>query len=371
MGKKDNDMNEIDFISMNRKRYAEIIGCIKELTSRMFFYLNLSDDIANTLLVKLMKSSAFTDPSELSPDFIKSAFPKAVEDVFNYYQKVSFQYCLTKTHDHHLSEDTSQEAIRQLLSSKHHINDVHSWLRQVTHNLLCKHYEFRAKEKDLYNTLCMETTFFHNVMASGYSIDIEGLNPRIKKEILASQEYHDYEAMLSFDSIKDYASSKNVSEKVAQKRKERAIRNLRSKILLAMGWQASREILNYNQYNAILKFIRELLAISRGDMDVKQRSKLYPKLVQVMNGIESIDDWGITMVGNRRFRLHIFHLSQSKQPIIATFFIVLNERNHVSVENCKKNEIIGAHPIPANIQIPKEMGKALWPYEKIISLLNI
>ncbi len=363
-------MKEIDYISLNKKRYDDIIGFISELTSQRFCYLNLSDDIANTILVRLMKSSAFVDPTGIPADFIKSAFPKAVEEVFNYYQKVSFQYCLTKTHEHHLSEDTSQEAVRQLLSSKHHINDVYSWLRQVTHNLLCKHYEFRAKEKELYNLLCMENSFLQNVMASGNDIDIHGLNPIEKREILSSREYQDYHEMLSFDSIKDYASSLNVSEKVAQKRKERAIRNLRSKILLAMGWEASREILSFNQYNAILKFIRELLRIGRRDMDVKKISKYYPKLAQVMNGIERIDDWGITMVDNRRFRLHVFHLSKGKQPIIATFFIVLNPRNHVSVEHCKKNEIIGAHPIPANIQIPKEMGKALWSYEKIISLLN-
>jgi len=363
-------MKEIDYISLNKKRYDDIIGFIKELTSQRFCYLNLSDDIANTILVRLMKSSVFVDTTGIPANFIKSAFPKAVEDVFNYYQRVSFQYCLTKTHDHSLSEDTSQEAIRQLLSSKHHINDVYSWLRQVTHNLLCKHYEFRAKESELYKLLCMETTFFQNVMASGSTIDIEGLNPIKMEEILSSREYQDYYAMLSFDSIKDYASSLNVSVKVAQKRKERAIRNLRSKILLAIGWEASHEILSFNQYNAIQRFIRELLRMGRSDKDIKQRNKLYPKLAQVINDIDRIDDWGITMAGNRRFRLHVFHLSQDKQPIIATFFIVLNERNHVSVENCKKNEIIGAHPIPANIQIPKEMGKALWPYEKIISLLN-
>jgi DNA-directed RNA polymerase specialized sigma24 family protein len=363
-------MKEIDYISMNKKRYDDVIGFVSELTSQRFCYLNLSDDIANTILVRLMKSSAFADPTWLAADFIKSAFPKAVEDVFNYYQKVSFQYCLTKTHDNSLSEDTSQEAIRQLLSSKHNVNDVYSWLRQVTHNLLCKHYQFSAKEKELYNLLCMETSSLQNVMVSGNTIDIGGLNPIIQKEILASQEYHDYEAMLSFDSVKDYASFLNVSEKVAQKRKERAIRNLRSTILLAIGWEAGREILSYSQYNAILKFIRELLRYGRSDTDNAQSNKLHPKLAQVMNGIDRIDDWGITMVDNRRFRLHIFHLSQDKQPIIATFFIVLNERNHVAVENCKRNEIIGVHPIPANVQIPKEMGKALWSYEQIISLLN-
>ena len=137
-----------------------------------------------------------------------------------------------------------------------------------------------------------------------------------------------------------------------------------------MGWEASREILSYNQYNAILKFIRELLKMDFSGKTVKPSTRLHPKLAQVMNGIEKIDDWGITMVDNRRFRLHVFHLSQGKQPIIATFFIVLNERNHVRVENCKKNQIIAVHPIPANIRIPKEMGRALWSYEKIISLLN-
>ena len=104
--------------------------------------------------------------------------------------------------------------------------------------------------------------------------------------------------------------------------------------------------------------------------DTKQSNKLYPKLTQVMNGIERIDDWGITMVDNCKFQLHIFHLNAEKQPIIATFYITLNERNHISVENCKKNEIIGVHPIPANILIPKEKGKSLWSYEKIISLLK-
>lgn len=363
-------MKEISSISMNKKLYDDIIRYIIELTSQRFYYLNLADDIANSILVSFMNSSTFTDPTGYSKDYIKSVFPKAVEDVFSYYQKVTLQYCLTKTNDHSVSEDISQEAIRQLLSSKNKINDVYSWLRQVTHNLICKHYKFKANEKDLHNLLYMETSSLQNVMESGKIIDIEGLDPLKKKKILASQEYRDYCAMLSFNSIKEYASSMNVSEKVAQKRKERVIRNIKSKILLAIGWEASREILSYNQYNAIQKFIRELLKIGCNGEDIKQNSKLNPKLAQVMKGIERIDDWGITMVDNCKFRLYLFHLSRDKQPITTTFYIVLNEKNHISVESCKKNEYIGVHPIPANIQILKEKGKSLWSYEKIISLLK-
>lgn len=363
-------MKENDFVLMSEKQFDEVIRYISELTSQRFMYLNLSDDIANCILAKLIKSPTSTDPMGIPADFINSAFPKAVEDVFNNYHKLSFKFCLSKTQDPSLSEDIPQEVIRQLLSSKNKINNVYGWIRQVTHNLLCKHYEFIAKERDLYNMLCVEATSLQNMMRSENTVDIAGLNPQAKKEILASKEYHDYTAMLAFDGIRDYASWMNVSQKVAQKRKDKVIRNLRSKILLAIGWEASREILNYNQYIAIQKFIRSLLKAGHNTKDIQQKRNISPKLAQVMNGIERIDDWGITMVNNGRFRLYIFHLTQDKQPIIATFFIVLNERNHVSVENCKKNEIIGAHTIPANLRIPKEMGRSLWSFEKIISMLK-
>lgn len=363
-------MKEIDQSSMNKKQYDYIIEYVCDLTSQRFCYLNLSDDIANAILVKLMKISVLPKPTEVSTDFINSIYPEAVEDVFKSYSKMTFNYCLMKTRDYDLSEDISQEAIKQLLATKHRINDVYSWLRQVTYNLLCKHYELQRKENNIFDLLCIEAAYIQNVMASGNTLDIEGLNPIIKKELLSSKEYSDYEAALSFDNLDDYAVSLNVSKKGAQKRKNRVTRNLRSKILLAIGWRAGHEILNYKQYEAIQKFIRELLKIDRNDGNIKQRNKINPSLVQVMNGIDRIDDWGITMVDNHRFRLYIFHLTQDKQPITATFFIVLNERNQIFVEGCTKNELLETHQVPDNLHIHKEMGKSLWSYEEIIFLLN-
>lgn len=356
--------------SINKTQYDDIVGFVSKLTSERFHTLNLSDDIANAILVKLMTCAAFSDPAWSVVDYIISAFPNAVEDVFNSYQKLSYRFCKRKTQDHSLSEDISQEAIRLLLTSKQRINEVYPWLRQVTHNLLCKHWETKAKEDDLYQRLCVEASLLQDIMSTGISIDREGLSPALTKELLASDEYRDYDTMCSYKNNKEYAAEMNVSESLARKRKEKTFRNLRAKILLAMGWDSSADILSYSQYNAIQKFIRNLMIIAGSGANSHKKSALFPELAQALEGIKSIDDWGITMVDNRRFRLHIFHLSQNMQPIIATFFIAMNERNHVSVENCKKDEIIGAHPIPANIQIPKEMGKALWSYEKIISLLN-
>jgi hypothetical protein len=94
------------------------------------------------------------------------------------------------------------------------------------------------------------------------------------------------------------------------------------------------------------------------------------EIQKVMEGITSIVDWGIGMIANGRFRFHIFHLTPEKTSIVATFIISFNERNHISIDSCKRNELVGIRPIPANVQIPKEMGVSLWSYEKIISMLK-
>ena len=348
-----------------------IIGFFESLQN--FQYLNISDDIANTILIRGLKDSISEELVGLTQAYIDSAYPKAVEDVFDYYQKVSLHYSLSKTHDPELSNDISQEAIHLLLTSRNYINDVYTWLKKLTHNLLCKHYRSILQQKELYDSLCRESEVVRELMCSQSPLQIEGLDPSIKAEILATKEYKEFESMASFEKINDYATHLNVSNAVAQKRKDKILKNLRSRLLLGMGWDSGRSILSYNQFNAILKFIRRIQQIAENSTKLGTSSNSLAQkdeILKVMQGITSIDDWGIKMIDDRRFRFHIFHLTPEKKPIIATFILSLNERNHVSIESCKRNEIVGMHPMPANLQIPKEMGMSLWSYEKIVSLLK-
>ena len=362
-----------DVKDLNRTMYDEIIRCIQDESLQNFKYLNISDDIANTILIRLLKDSVSETHVGLTQAYVKSVYPKAVEDVFDYYQKVSFHYSLSKTHDPELSKDISQEAIYLLLASKNYIKDTYTWLKQLTHNLLCKHYRSILQKKELYDSLCRETELVRRLMCSPNTIQIEGLDPILKKELLNTIEYKEFESIASFEKISDYAIHLNVSNAVAQKRKNKIIKDLRSKLLLAMGWEAGRDILSYNQYNAILKFIRSIQKLGDcGEVRSTRSNSLAQTadIMKVMQGITRIDDWGITMIGNKRFRFHIFHLTPEKKPITVTFIISLDERNHISIDSCKKDKIVGIHPIPSNVQIPKEMGRSLWTYEKIISLLK-
>ena len=362
-----------DVQDLNRAMYDEIISYVQDESLKSFKYLNISDDIANTILIRVLKDSVSGKLVSLTQAYVNSVYPKAVEDVFDYYQKVSLHYSLSKTHDPELSNDISQEAIHLLLTSKNYIKGIYTWLKQLTHNLLCKHYRSMVQHKELYDSLCRESELVRKLMCAQNTIQIEGLDPILKEEILNTNEYKEFESMESFEKISAYATHLNVSNAVAQKRKDKIVKNLRSRLLLAMGWEAGRDILNYNQYNAILKFIRNIQNIGEsGRIRGISSSSLAQtdEIQKVMEGITSIVDWGIGMIANGRFRFHIFHLTPEKTSIVATFIISFNERNHISIDSCKRNELVGIRPIPANVQIPKEMGVSLWTYEKIISMLK-
>ncbi|MDD4277457.1 MAG: hypothetical protein PHT37_06185 [Candidatus Cloacimonetes bacterium] len=112
-------------------------------------------------------------------------------------------------------------------------------------------------------------------------------------------------------------------------------------------------------------FIRNLLSLStaltKGTNEAL--SKLHPDLPQVLTGYTSVEDWGI--ISERRFRLYLYHLSSEQAHLMATIFINIGKRNHVQVENCKINKYAGSHNISAKAHIPKQMGAALWSYEKL------
>ncbi|MCB5223858.1 MAG: hypothetical protein WCY21_05260 [Candidatus Cloacimonadaceae bacterium] len=364
-------MKETDFVLMSEKQFDEVIRYISELTSQRFMHLNLSDDIASNILAKLIKSPAPTDPMGIPADFINSVFPKAVEDVFNNYHKLSFLFCLLKTQDPSLSEDTSQEVIRLLLSSKNKINNVYGWIRQVTHNLLCEHYRRLKHERKLYSDLMNEASLIEQITNNTEELNFSKPEQMIPRSVLNGGNYISYLRLKQFDNLADYAKASNISYEAAKGESKRINRNLKSEILLALGWQASPDILDYRQYRSIQSFIRYLLvSVSAKETGLGELRRLHPDLPKVLDGYKSVEDWGISMVGERRFRLYLLHTGTDPIPLISTIIVTLNHRNHVKVESCKRNQHAGSHDIPANLLIPKDKGRSLWSYDRIISLLS-
>jgi DNA-directed RNA polymerase specialized sigma24 family protein len=363
-------MSDMNIRDISGADYEAVLRTITELSEERFHFLNIVEDIANHILMRLFKFASSAKPDFKAQEFVETIFPRAVEDTFQNYQKAAFAYCFSKTKEPELSEDISQEAIMEMLLSRNNINNISAWLFQVTHNLLCAYYERLSQEQRVYELLRRDSAILQELSKQEDNFDITYLNDADKKMIIASEEYKKYEELLSFESLTDFAQSLDISEKTAQKRKEKIIRDLKSKTMLAMGWEVSQDILNYNQYHAIQRFIRELLSLENIEKYVKSNEELSRKVSDTMQGIEQVHDWGIVMLKNDRFMLHIFSLKGGKTPTNISFNIILNDRNSIVLESCKETELVATHKMPENLRIPIHLGESLWSYAKVVSILE-
>ncbi|MCB5270902.1 MAG: hypothetical protein LHW56_03545 [Candidatus Cloacimonetes bacterium] len=366
-------MKESSEHSFTQLHYEQLIGLCDVQNAQNFRKLNMAPEIANAVLLMLLKDSPSADYSASIQEQAKAFYPKDVEEVFASYQKKIFGFCYSKTQDPELSQDIAQETILQLLSSQAEIKNIPAWLSQVSHNLLCKHYQAKAGDKALYTELCKEGEILESALDVAEPILLDGLDPKSQSLLLQSPEYKEYEAMHAFKNMAEYADSLQVSPKVAQKRKDKIVRNLKAKILLAMGWENTPDILDYHQYDAILRFIREMLKIGTeklDDRDAKSSRYRDPKLIELMRELPSIQDWGISALGKHRFSICLFHLNQENKPVGVSFVIHLDERNHLSIEDYKRNKVYGSFVLPANTRIPTEMGMVLWSFEEVMARIK-
>ena len=365
-------MQDLQTTDLSQQQGEAIFGQIAELSAQTFRNIDLSATLVEAAQVLLLKNTFPQDAAEFTPEFVANTlFPKAVTRVFTAYQMDCFRFCLAKTQDPEISEDIAQEALKLLLQSPNKIDCVGAWLMQVTYNLLCKHYEETQKEELMYLKLSLEATAYEKWLMSGDPMELKELSPDVVDLLLKTEEYRQYHELTSFDNLKEYAAAQNITTKVAQKRKEKIYRNLKSLSLRLMGWKDTPAILDNKQYSAMRKFMRELLKELRGDEEPDWLNLLSPEHKEAVKRIRHIMDWNISMTGERKFKLPIFTIFEDGEPFLFTFNITLSDRNSVSIQDCKVNKHIESFKPPENFRIPIDKGRAMLSYEDIMTLLKM
>jgi len=359
----------------NRGISQEQLEAIKKqvtgLAEETFTNLNLSADLVEAAQMQLLKITISPGECEITQEFVATnLFPRAVTGVFRDYQMTCYRICLARTQDKELSEDLAQDAIKYLLSSRKRVEKVRAWLARVIYYLLYAHYRKTDKEERLFLMLSLEPTPFEQWLLSEDFMEMREVYPTLVDQLLQSDEYKQYDEITSYDSIKEYAAAHHISEKLAQKRKNLTLRNLKSKALRSMGWRCSPNILNYRQYEAIQRFIREVQRMCSGDESIKWIKSLSPEHIETMKKIQKVAEWGITATGEYGYRLLLFTFLEDGEQFVITFNIALSKRNSVSIQSYKANIYVNSHTIPAGKHIPKNKGMAALSYEQIISLLK-
>lgn len=355
-------------LAIDNKTYDLIVDQLSCMVQGSFGHLNILDEVANPILIRIIKMPLI---EEEITSTVTALYPQVIEELFANYHNTAYRYCLHRTNQADLSNDIAQETIYLLLTSKQVINKAEFWIRRVAHNLLCEHYKSLKNERKLYRGLMNEASLIKQITNNSEEFSFSDHEQVIPKSVLSGHNYASYLELKQYDSLADYAKAKSISYEAAKSLSKKTIRNLKAEILLAMGWQVSPDILDYKQYKSIQSFIRNLLAsIYATEKGLSDLHRLHPDLPNALEGYQSVEDWGISMIGERKFRLYLMHLGTAPIPLMSSIIVTINNRNHIKVESCKRNQHAGSHNIPANLLIPKEKGRALWPYDRIVSLLN-
>ena len=363
-------MQQTNTRMINRDSYDQIMSFFRETSAELFQYLEIAEDLVNQGYLLILKKGEAQDMDQQQLTAISS---QAVENVFAEYSNICFRYCLSKTRDPEIAGDIAQETLAQLLASRLPIRNIRQWIRQVAHNLLCAYYQENHQDRVLYKKLGIESDVAHQILENEELPAPELLADLLPEELKSSPDYQEYLILKQYSSLEDYALAQNISYDVAKRRSKKLRRDLGAKILLALGWEAGPGILDFNQYRAIQKFMREILTIAPmddGSPDAKAGSGKYEVLAELMQSFPKIDDWGITMLGQRRYRLTIFHRTEAKEPHFATITIELTARNSIKIIEGRKNRMAGVFKLPANMPLLIKKGKAVLTFDEIKNLLN-
>jgi len=150
--------------------------------------------------------------------------------------------------------------------------------------------------------------------------------------------------------------------------------DLKSLYLRQSGWEAGLEILPYQKYMVLKRFVNSMTKIwddeSLNTMKKYSSEVSMEKLRKVFEGITAVDYWDLAYKGGDLYYVYVFCLNPSEGPLLATVKFKFNTKNRIEVEECGKNALAGVYKKPENYRLPLERGKLMYSFLELKSILE-
>jgi len=351
--------------------YNEFLHYIEDKSLQLFKQLALVKEIESRFLILITKKgTSMTSVKE----FVEEHYPIVIEGYIEELREDNLRYCLNRVNQRDIAEDIVQDAITQLILTKTPIEQIGPWLRQVTHNLIIKYYQSKSTEKSMLSKLQYESSLLQYVNSSSSVEDLDVNLLQSVPELLNNSDYRIIQEIDSFPDLRTYAQVKEISYEAAKQISKEARHNLKVTYLKSLGWKATQEILNYTQLKAIQRYIRQLVNLSASEkMDIQKKKSVvmnYLDFLAILDGVNKVTDWGITQLGDNRYRVHLFCTTKEGTYICITNIIHVKESGRIITETSKRNLLAGVFNMPANVILPTNLGVCVLSFEQIKALCS-
>jgi DNA-directed RNA polymerase specialized sigma24 family protein len=342
---------------------------IEQQGKTMFAQKSVVSEV-NKAFMKICLTTGEDEPSPSKTTLFEWAVETCFSELFTFCRNSVFKRCRNLP----LSEDIAQESILCLLKEKNAIEQLKPWLFRVSINNMENHFRNQGKEDNLLRQLRVEMELLDSIESSFPMTEDQYTLLSNLPTLQQSLEYKAFKELADCQDLQEYARIKEISLDQAKKASVKIKHDLKALYLRQSGWEAGLEILPYQKYMVLKRFVNSMVRI--WDEESLKTMKKYSsevsveKLRKVFEGITAVDYWDLAYKGGDRYHVYVFCLNPTEGPLLTTVKIKFNAKNRIEVEECGKNTLAGVYKKPENYRLPVERGKLMYSFLELKSILE-
>lgn len=364
------DDNAMETLS-HRDDYTAILRQTKQRLSRENGLLRLETLIANKLL---LRSLSVSETEEDPESFVQKHFDAVYAEVLDELRADCLHYCLGKLNDPEPAQDIAQEAMMQLLTSRNEIRDPHAWLLSVCHNLICTHYRAKAEDHAMLCELEAEESVCRMITSTE---DLSSANMEELSRVpgLANcREYHLLREITRYPGLKDYAEASGISYERAKQISKSSRRDLRAKCLRYFGWTVTPDVLGYNEYKSIRRYLRRLFSVAKANSTPgarKNRLKIdEADPATAFADVAEIGDWTLTLRPEGIYELFVVGMQADEQPKFIQIEVRILPNHRIETLSCEVKQPAYVINAACRVNIPMDKGICPLSPEEVAELIR-
>ncbi|MDP3113343.1 MAG: sigma factor [Candidatus Cloacimonadaceae bacterium] len=288
----------------------------------------------------------------------------AIETYFTELRRYSFSLALRHTGKPDLADEIAQDAMIILLKSNTPKQFIKGWLHKVTLNLIIRNIRDEIRNEKLVSELIREEQIAVQVLEHELPA-LESINQPSAIKYLAGKDLRQYQQMMQYKDLKQYAAATKNSYACAREQSVRIRHNFKASYLKAHGWDSTPQILTYEKYKAIRRFLGKLVDLCKANAISRQRETNHTEFLRkygdVFDGVQNVFDWGITPVGDNRYRVYLFDNADGVNSIMISLEIFISKANRILIRTCKRHRLASMIPIREGKEPEIETGKMTLP----------
>ncbi len=349
--------------SSARKAVADVQKAVRNRAISEFGQPAIADELVNRVSLRLLEQTRGDQP----PLCWDKIYRREVEAWFSELQSYCRRYTAKLVNDPETAADICQECLRELLLSQNGIRSVKAWICRVAHNKAVSQINKEKNDRNLVREL-------KSIPVPEDPEDSElpeSLDKKQLRKLLSRADYSLWLRLTAHKTLKDYARAEGISYQTAKARKRRVRTNLRSAWLRGQGWADSPQILSYDEFKAVQRFISRLLATYGSSIDPACRKQLdkirNPKLKETFRGVRKIHEWTVSLLSEGSFSLFVVGIGDSA-PVPVKLKIRLDRANRVRITACQVYQLVASAPTGDARIFTENKGRQEIRYEELLRL---